>query len=50
VPAKKILYFKPAKELKDVLNNADAAPGLLGMGKRRIARGTAGFSTGFFTR
>jgi integration host factor subunit beta len=29
VPAKKILYFKPAKELKDVLNNSGAAPGLL---------------------
>jgi len=29
VPAKKILYFKPAKELKDVLNNSGAATGLL---------------------
>ena len=29
VPAKKILYFKPAKELIDVLNNSGAAPGLL---------------------
>ena len=26
VPAKKILYFKPSKELKDVVNNSGAAP------------------------
>jgi integration host factor subunit beta len=26
VPAKKIPYFKPSKELKDLVNNAQAAP------------------------
>jgi integration host factor subunit beta len=26
VPAKKIPYFKPSKELKDVVNNSGAAP------------------------
>jgi len=29
VPAKKIPYFKPSKELKDVVNNSGAASGLL---------------------
>jgi integration host factor subunit beta len=27
VPAKKIPYFKPSKELKDVVNGTEAAPG-----------------------
>jgi integration host factor subunit beta len=26
VPAKKIPYFKPSKELKDIVNNSQAAP------------------------
>ena len=29
MPAKKIPYFKPSKELKDVVNNSGAASGLL---------------------